>query len=150
MRAAGVRRTDRVMLVGHSEGGMVAVTTATSCARSGRFRVSHVVTAGAPIGLAAARLPGSVQLLAIENRNDVVPHLDGRTNPDRVNVTTVTVHRGDGAIIDDHDIEKSYQPGAADVDASGNPSVRTFVSGADGFFTATSVQTRRYVITRRY
>lgn len=150
MRRAGVRRSDDVMLVGHSEGGMVAVQAALACARTKQFRVSHVVTAGSPVGLAVSRLPAAVRLLALENSGDVVPHLDGRTNPDRVNVTTVTVHRGDGAIGNDHSMAQSYVPGAADVDASRDPSVRSFLSGARGFFAATDVRTHTYVIARRY
>jgi len=139
-----------VMLVGHSEGGMVAVQTALACAKSGRFRVSHVVTAGSPVGLTVAKLPGSVQVLALENSNDIVPHLDGRTNPDKINVTTVSVRHGNGEIVDDHTIEQSYPPEARDVDASNDPSIRSFLSGASGFFGATSVQTHTFVITRQY
>lgn len=151
MQRAGVRPGEPVMLVGHSEGGMVAVRTALTCARSGRFRVSHVVTAGAPVGLRVGKLPRSVQVLALENRGDIVAHLDGRTNPDKVNVTTASVAHGDGDgdIAGNHSIEKSYLPGARDVDASHDPSIRTFLSGADGFFDATSVQTHKFVITRQ-
>jgi pimeloyl-ACP methyl ester carboxylesterase len=150
MHRAGLRATDDVMLVGHSEGGMVAVQTALACAQTGRFRVSHVVTAGSPIGLTVARLPASVRLLALENHNDLVPHLDGRSNPDKVNVTTATVLRGDGGILDDHDLTRSYLRGAGDVDASDNPSIRSFLSGAAGFFGATSIRTHTFGITRRY
>jgi hypothetical protein len=149
MHRAGVRPGDDVMLVGHSEGGMVAVQTAAACAASGRFHVTHVVTAGAPIGLTAGQLPARVQVLAMENDNDVVPHLDGRTNPDRVNITTVTVHRGDNTIGTDHSVAKSYVPGAADIDASPNPAVQSYLSGARGFLTGTSVQTHTFVITRQ-
>ena len=54
MRQAGVGRHDDVMLVGHSQGGLIAVNAARHAA--GRFRITHVVTAGAPVG----RLVGSV------------------------------------------------------------------------------------------
>ena len=80
---AGVRPDDQVMLVGHSEGGIVAVNAARDAAASGRFRVTHVVTAGSPVGALAAELPSSVQLLALENTADVVPALDDVPNPDR-------------------------------------------------------------------
>jgi pimeloyl-ACP methyl ester carboxylesterase len=148
MQAAGVRPGDDVMLVGHSEGGMVAVQAALTCAKSGQFRVTHVVTAGAPVGLTVAKLPSTVQVLAVENHNDIVAHLDGRTNPDKVNITTATVTRGNGAIIDDHGLDESYVPGAADLDAGHDPSVTSFLSGAHGFFAATTVETHTYVITR--
>jgi PGAP1-like protein len=149
MLTAGVRPTDDVMLVGHSEGGMVAVQAARTCAKTGQFRVTHIVTAGAPVGLAVAKLPGSVEVLAVENHNDIVAHLDGRTNPDKVNVTTATITRGNGTIRDDHSLDTSYVPGAADLDAGHDPSVTSFLSGARGFFEATSVETHAFVITRQ-
>jgi hypothetical protein len=47
-----------------------------------------------------------------------------------------------------HEIEGSYLPGAADIDASPDTSVRAFLSGAGHFFDGTQVTTARYVITR--
>ena len=41
---------DPVMLVGHSQGGIVAARTANDFVTSGQYNVTHVVTAGSPIG----------------------------------------------------------------------------------------------------
>lgn len=150
MRQAGVRPTDDVMLVGHSEGGMVAVTAAIDANASGRFRVTHVVTAGAPIGAVTGRIPSDVEVLALENKHDLVPHLDGRTNDDRVNVVTATFDRDLHGVGSDHHVLTSYLPGAADVDASDNTSVRAFLASASGFFDAEHVSTERFVITRAH
>jgi pimeloyl-ACP methyl ester carboxylesterase len=148
MTRAGVRPTDDVMVVGHSLGGMVAVALARDAVRSGRFNVTHVVTAGSPIGRFAGQLPANVQVLALENEHDVVPHLDGVENPDLPNVTTATFEADDGTIGGDHGIDTSYELGAAEVDASDDPAIRTFLDGASGYFSATAAQTRSYVITR--
>ncbi len=150
MRQAGVRPNDDVVLVGHSEGGMVAVNAATRLAHTGEFRVSRVISAGAPISALVDRVPASVQVLALENAGDVVPHLDGRPNPDRPNVTTVTVHHDYGDVRRNHDLGDSYLPGAADVAASSDPSVRAYLQGLAPFLDATAIQTRRFVITRSY
>jgi hypothetical protein len=150
MRRAGVRHTDDVMLVGHSEGGMVAVTAARDALASGEFNVTHVVTAGAPIGLTVGALPSRVQVLALENARDVVPHLDGRANPDKPNVTTASSAHGDGTIGGDHDIDESYVPLANDVEASGNKSIRDFLASARSYFRATSVETHTFQIKRAY
>jgi hypothetical protein len=150
MHRAGVRAGDPVMLVGHSQGGMVAVTAARDAVASGDFNVTHVVTAGAPIGLTVGALPRSVEVLALENARDVVPHLDGVANPDRPNVTTASSRRGDGTIDGDHDIERAYLPLAADVQASTNGSIRRFLTGAAGYFAATKVETHTFQIERRY
>jgi hypothetical protein len=150
LHGAGVRPGDDVLLIGHSEGGMVAVDAARHLAASGELHVSHVVTAGAPIGLVAGGVPGDVDVLAIENEGDVVPHLDDAPNPDRLNVTTVTVHHDHGAILPNHDVDASYVAGAADIDASDDPSLRAYLAGLGGFLTARTVRTRKYLITRCY
>jgi hypothetical protein len=147
---AGVTPRDQVMLVGHSEGGMVAVTAAREAVRSGHFNVTHVVTAGSPIALSVGKVPSSVQVLALENKHDFVPHMDGKTNPDLPNVTTVTVAHGNGTEGDDHSLPGSYLPGAVDVGASDNPSIRDFLAGVRGYFSASTVTTHTYVITRAY
>lgn len=155
MAHAGVRPHDPVMIVGHSLGGMVAVTTARDAVRSGRFTVTHVITAGSPIGLTVGALPSSVQVLALENRDDVVPHADGRANPDRRNVVTVDVDvkvdvdgARRGGIGAEHGIDSAYLPGAGDAQAADAPAISAFLSGADGFFQATGVETHSFVITR--
>lgn len=150
MSLAGVRPDDDVMLVGHSLGGMVAVDAAVHAAQRGRFHVTHVVTAGAPIGGLVGRLPNSVEVLALENRGDVVPRLDGRSNPALRNVTTVEVRHEFGTVGDDHSLEGAYLPGALDVDASNDPSIRHFRQSASAFFDATKAETRMFAITRQY
>ncbi len=148
MTQAGVRPGDPVMLVGHSEGGMVAVTAARDAVASGQFNVTHVVTAGAPIGRTAGQLPRGVQVLALENRADVVPHLDGVANPDLPNVTTVAGTRGDGTVLGDHGVRSTYLPLAGDAQASGARSVRDFLGSAHAYFSATEVRTHTYQIRR--
>ncbi|MEP6852637.1 MAG: hypothetical protein ABJA87_08285 [bacterium] len=147
MRRAGVRRNEPVLLVGHSQGGMVAVNLARHARSDGEFQVSDVVTAGAPI--ARIPVPRSVQVLALENDADVVPHCDGADNQDRTNVTTVTVHRDTGDPLANHSLEQSYLPGARDVDATDDPSVRGAVAGLRPFLEGTAVSTVTYHVERR-
>lgn len=150
MSAAGIKPTDPVMLVGHSEGGMVAVNAAIHCAQDGRFAITNVVTAGAPIGPTSAEVPRKVQVLALENTGDVVPHLDGIDNAPLPNVTTVTINHDHGEVLDNHDLALSYLPGAKDVDASTDPSIDAFRRSATSFLDGKRVSTRTYVITRTY
>ncbi|MCU1658306.1 MAG: hypothetical protein JWO57_2962 [Pseudonocardiales bacterium] len=150
LERAGVTPSDDVMLVGHSEGGMVAVNAAIGSSAVRRFRVTHVVTAGSPIGTISGRMPRGVRVLALENAADLVPHLDGTANPDKVNVTTATIHRNHGNVLRNHDIDDSYLPGATDVDGCPDASVKAFLASADRFFDATRVRTDRFVITRGY
>ena len=148
MRHAGVRAGDDVLLVGHSEGGMIAANIARDACRTGAFHVTHVITAGAPLGAIAGQVPAQVRVLALENRGDVVPATDGARNPDRVNVTTVTVDHEHDDVIANHDLRASYLAGAADVDRSDNASIRDVLRSAGNFLDADSATTHVYDISR--
>jgi pimeloyl-ACP methyl ester carboxylesterase len=75
--AARVPQGAQVVLVGHSEGGLVAMDLAGDRGfNGGRVRVAQVIAAGAPISSKVV-VPGSgTRVLSIENVNDVVTHLD--------------------------------------------------------------------------
>jgi pimeloyl-ACP methyl ester carboxylesterase len=150
MHQAGVRRDDPVLLVGHSEGGMVAVEAARDALATGQFAVTHVVTAGSPIGRTVGALPRSVQVLALENSRDLVPHLDGTANPDEPNITTVSGTHGNGGVVDDHAIDSTYLPLAIDAEDSRNVSIRAFLSSARDYFRGVAVRTCAFQIVRKY
>jgi pimeloyl-ACP methyl ester carboxylesterase len=145
---AGVGPHVPVLLVGHSEGGIVAVNAARDAAASGRFRVTHVVTAGSPVGTIAADVPSGVQVLALENTADVVPGLDGVPNPDLTNVTTVRTSEEHGSIGANHDLQLSYEPAAVAAQTAGNGSIDAFLHSARGFLSADTMTTHAYQITR--
>jgi hypothetical protein len=146
---AGVGPDTDVMLVGHSEGGIVAVDAARDAARSGRFRITHVVTAGSPVGALASGLPSTVQLLSLENTADLVPALDSAPNPDLPNVVTVRANEQHGSIGANHDLDTSYEPEAVQAQTAGSGSVDAFLRGAHGFLSGDSMSTHAYQITRR-
>lgn len=78
MRMAGVQKQDRVLAAGFSLGGMVAGQLA-ECAREHEFTVSHLITAGSPIG--RDRIDPAIRVLSIEHILDSVPRMEGRQNP---------------------------------------------------------------------
>jgi pimeloyl-ACP methyl ester carboxylesterase len=80
-----------VLLVGHSQGGIVAMDLAGDPAfNGGRVRVTHVVAAGAPISSKDVAERSGTRVFSVENVNDVVTHLDavdsvaGRPAPARL------------------------------------------------------------------
>ena len=148
LAAAGVTRQDDVMLVGHSGGGIVAVNAARDAARSGRFRITHIVTAGSPIGHVARDLPEDIQVLSLENSADLVPRLDAAANPDRPDITTVTVDDQHHDVIANHDLSTTYLPAAEAAEHSCSRSVDGFLSSAQGFLDAPTMQTHSFLITR--
>ena len=81
MTQAGIGPNSKVLLVGHSQGGMVAANIST------RFAGSKVLTFGSPLGQLAGQLVAPT--LAVEHERDPVPKLDSRPNPPARNWVTV-------------------------------------------------------------
>lgn len=133
---AGAAPGQPIMLVGHSQGGMVAMRAAQELA--GRLDVTHVVTAGSPVGV--MRPAAGVQVLSLENRRDLVPHADGRGNDDDDDHVTVVFDRAGRGIGDHHGIDTAYLPAAQALDRSSDPSVRAWLTGASAFLTGRDEQ----------
>jgi hypothetical protein len=147
MRRAGIGPDDPVMLVGHSQGGMVAARAANDFVTNGEFNVTHVVTAGSPVG--RMPVPDGVQMLSLENNGDIVPHLDAAENPASDNRTTVKFDNQSGTVGGNHAITHNYADAAHQLDASTDPSVTRFRDSATVFTGGTSVETHQYKVTRQ-
>ena len=93
-RASSGRSTsaDPVLLVGHSQGGILAAALASDPTFTADHRVTHVVTTGAPVALFP--VPESLRVLSVEHTDDPVPRLDLTPNPDRSGWVTVQAARG--------------------------------------------------------
>ncbi|WP_407345235.1 hypothetical protein [Pengzhenrongella phosphoraccumulans] len=137
LEQAGVRPGEPVLLAGHSQGGMVAMALAGSAAFTARYSVAAVLTAGSPV--AAQEVPGSIPVLHLEHRQDLVPALDGAPSPAGVNRTTAV--RDLRASSDPVDLLAGHDPGAAHgvdtyartadaVSSAGAPSVRAWEAAA--------------------
>ena len=151
LRRAGAGPSDPVMLVGHSQGGMVAAQAAHDTGTAAfPFTVTHVVTAGSPVG--RVDIPPGVQVLSLENAHDIVPHLDAAANPDRPNRTTVTFDSRYGTVGDNHGLGRSYLPAAQALDRSTDPSVVAYRDSARAFLSTpgdgTTVRAHVYGLTR--
>lgn len=85
MGMAGVAPADRVSLVGHSQGGIVAATLASDMAD--RYRFEHVVTAGSPIG--NHPIAPQTWTTSAEMQEELVSSLDARDNTERDHRLTV-------------------------------------------------------------
>ena len=81
MTQAGIGPDSKVLLVGHSQGGMVAANIST------RFAGSSVLTFGTPLGQLTGKLLAPT--LSVEHERDPVPKLDSRPNPLATNWVTV-------------------------------------------------------------
>jgi hypothetical protein len=147
MRRAGIGPNDPVMLVGHSQGGMVAARAAHDFVAAGEFNVTHVVTAGSPVG--RMPIPDGVQVLSLENSGDIVPHLDAADNPASDNRTTVTFDNQSGTVGGNHAIRHNYADAAHQLDASTDPSVQRFRDSTGAFTGGVTVETHQYKVERR-
>ncbi|MCU6480829.1 hypothetical protein [Arthrobacter sp. A2-55] len=96
MHKAGIPPGAPVMMVGHSQGGVIAGQLASDPAFTSQFNVTNILTAGSPIDNDAIA-PG-IQVLGAQHHGDIVPKLDlggmgadlGMPGP-QPNVTLVTM-----------------------------------------------------------
>ena len=130
LRSAKVGRGDEVILVGHSQGGIVAANIAST---RHEFKVSGIVTFGSPIAL--AEVASDTRVLALEHTNDPVPTLDSEPNPQRENWVTVKesypLARGESPIAV-HDL-KGYLKLASEVDANRSVRLKSVLDYFKGF-----------------
>lgn len=142
--AARVPKGAEVVLVGHSEGGIVAMDLAGDRGfNGGRVRVAQVVAAGAPISSKAV-VPGSgTRVLSIENVNDVVTHLDA-VDPHSAHQTvdrlTYRFARDERDVVRSHDV-LLYARQAMVLADSPNPLMIEVRAGLQPFSTGTSTTT---------
>lgn len=88
---AGYRRGQPVELIGHSQGGAVAAQLGANPALAKKYNIKSVVTLGSNTG--NFRPSSGVHMVSLENSADIVPRLDGRTNPNVPNLTTVRTYK---------------------------------------------------------
>jgi hypothetical protein len=139
LELAGVGKDEPVMLVGHSQGGLVALRAAQEYDRTGAFAVTHVVTAGSPTSRIEA--PASVSVLALENRYDLVPRLDGQPSEPDANRVTVVFDAQRDDIGRNHGLATTYLPAGEAVDAShDHPSLAAWREGAGAFLAGRAEQ----------
>jgi hypothetical protein len=141
MAAAGVQPGEPVLLVGHSQGGLVAASVAADPAVRRRFTVTHVVTAGSPV--AEVPVPADVRVLSLEHTDDLVTGLDGRPNPDRRTWLTVRARApgGTGGPLPPHD-SAGYAATAGLVDRSTDPDLVAYRRSLDPFLDGPGVRVR--------
>jgi hypothetical protein len=117
MKLAGIgtKPGDKVTFVGYSEGAMVAA----NIAKSGKYKVSGLVSIGGQIG--NVDIPKDVSVLSIENKNDLLAKLDFKQNPNNKNWLSVEL---DGSNpLQAHDI-KVYADQAKHIDAGGYAAIQ--------------------------
>lgn len=145
---AGVPVGAPVMLVGHSQGGIVAMDLAGDPAFNGpRVQVTHVVAAGAPI--TRKRVVAGTRVLSVENVHDIVTHLDdadARERPADAGRLTYSFSDGRASVGDTHAAQR-YAEHAAVLARSPNPEVRTWLDSAAGYLDAAFARTSYLSLT---
>ncbi|MFJ3958813.1 hypothetical protein [Arthrobacter sp. NPDC090010] len=71
---AGIPRDAPVLLVGHSQGGIIAADLASNDEFTDKYNVTNLITYGSPID--SVSVPDNIDAVAIQHDKDVVPRLD--------------------------------------------------------------------------
>ncbi len=148
MRTAAVPVGAEVMLVGHSEGGIVAMNLAGDTAFNGGYvKVTHVVAAGSPISSKQVAAGSGTRVLSVENMNDAVVHADLKDSGDRpASADRLTYQFSD----DHHDLTVNhhltrYAERLALIEGGPNPRMGTFVASASKYLDG-PVSTQTFVL----
>ncbi len=138
--AFGVTKGDRLILVGYSQGGLVAAELANS-----HKNIEAIVTMGSPI--ANEEIPSEVKVISLEHSNDVVPALSGETNPMTENWATasrhVDVNLGE-TILKAHGMHEYVQTAMLADDSTDSGLVRLRGEVLDNFSGATLLGAKEY------
>lgn len=121
MNQAGVKPGDRVLFVGHSQGGAIARTLA----ESGAYTTAGLVTVGAPTGSLPVR--GDYPALTVEHTDDLVPRLSGARVDTEAIVVRTTSGAAPGDLISAH-AKDGYVDTAQRIDQSPSGSLSRFTS----------------------
>lgn len=124
IKQAGLESTDELILVGHSQGGMVAANIA---ANPSGFIAAGLISFGAPIAQLGKL---SIPVMAIEHTNDPVPNLSGRANPLKknwVSVQRVSSKAEANAVLFSHSL-KSYRNTSLEIDRSVDTGIKNIRS----------------------
>jgi pimeloyl-ACP methyl ester carboxylesterase len=120
IKQAGISSDDEVILVGHSQGGMVAGNLA---AYPAGFIAAGVVAFGAPLAhIKNLKAP----VMAVEHVNDPVPNLSGKANPLKKNWVTVqriSQKPESNALMFSHSL-KSYRNTTVAIDVSSDVGIK--------------------------
>jgi hypothetical protein len=119
IKNAGITEADEVILVGHSQGGMVAGNLAAAPLG---FSAIGLITFGAPVAQLSIK---NIPVMAIEHKNDFIPNLSGRANPLQRNWVTVQREAKaseSDALLSSHSL-KSYQNTTVLIDQSGDQGI---------------------------
>lgn len=139
---AGVDSSTEVMMVGYSQGGIVAMSMLDDPEFMKKYNVTTVVTVGSPVSDFHA--PDDVEVLSIEHNYDLVPQLDGEKNPDQHNWTTVTTTPDLGP----HQQAQDAHSGDVYADAidkiEDDPDVAEFMRKRGEFFSGDIVESHEY------
>ena len=133
---SGAAAGDRVTVVGHSLGGMVAVSLADKSAHGQLpYRVDQVVEVAAPLGRHAPI--AGLKLLSIDGTGDLIPLLDGLGKPDWQGASRVLLPEQSLNPVENHEISsyasglENQQPGQQSWQRFGRLEVR---AGSSSFF----------------
>ena len=97
LKQLGAGKGDSVLLVGHSQGALIAGNIASS---PQPFQVKGLISLGGPIGHLDLKVP----VISVAHAADPVPLLSGRENPMRENWVSVSSNREFASLVEAHRI----------------------------------------------
>lgn len=123
LKHAGAKAADRVIFVGHSQGGIIGANLA---AAPQPYQVAGLITLGSPI----AQLNLEVPTVSLQHQQDPIPLLSGVTNPMKENWVTISSGEEYTSLVRAHHIS-SYAETAQQAMFSENPGLQHVLEQMD-------------------
>ncbi|MEO7123098.1 MAG: hypothetical protein ABI400_08300 [Lacisediminihabitans sp.] len=135
MHQAGIGPNDPVMLVGFSQGGILAGRLASTDPQP--FNINAIAVAGAPID--AMPIPANVSVLSLQHPDDPVHQLDGASHTDTPNWVTIHAAKDPGEAF--HGASSYGLTAGHAIDAAGaDPAVSAIAAEQSVFFSDNEVE----------
>jgi len=147
LRQAGVPGGARVVLVGHSQGGIAAMDLARSPVAPGGWQVTAVVAAGSPVTSLPPRTGSGVRELEVDDRHDLVPALDlhDSAREPAAGRTVLVFDHDTGTVSGNHDCQRSYATWLAS--PAGRDATAAWSRDASWVSTRATVRTQVFALT---
>ncbi len=152
LKAAGIGADEPIMLVGHSQGGIIAAKVAASAGAD--YNITHVTTVGSPTD--RLEYVRGIEYLNVRHDEDLVHGLDGKPPPDLPHVTTVMASleqaeqpwlvSAAGGIASSHAVTAYVATGRA-IDASKHASVEAWRASASDYLGGGKATRKEYAPT---
>ena len=136
LKMNGIKHTEPIEFVGHSQGGIIATQLASSSSLNKKYNIVSLTTFGSPTG--GYKIPKNIHAMHFENLSDPVPSLDGKMNPVTRTRTTIYMDTKNMKIKNSTHDQIMYSIAAKNIEKNSDKSIQNWVKAREPFINKTT------------